>query len=259
MNMNNGTFLQEAISMARSAGEIQLEYFRSSHLDINTKLNDSDVVTAADKACERLIRSIIHEKFPLHGIIAEESGLENADREWRWVIDPLDGTTNFSQGLPVFSVSIALEHNEEPVVAVVYAPYLKEFFHAVKGEGAFLNGKTIHCSDKNNISEAVVATGVPYDKLTNPDNNISEIMNVIPRVRGVRRLGSAAIDLCYVAAGFFDAYWELNINRWDVAAGILIASEAGAKVSSIRENRNYSILASAPSIDIEMHKLLGIV
>lgn len=251
------SFLQNAIAMARAAGDIQLEFFRTTHLDTHIKQNDSDVVTAADKACEKLIKDMIHEKYPAHGIIAEESGSENADREWRWVIDPLDGTTNFSQGLPVFSVSIALEHNGKAVVGVVYAPYIGELFHAVRAGGAFLNGKRIYCSHKLRLSEAVVATGVPYDKLTNPDNNIKEITSVIPQVRGVRRLGSAAVDLCYVGAGFFDAYWELNINRWDVAAGMLVASEAGAKVSSIRENRNYSILACVPGIEAQMRCLLG--
>lgn len=252
-------FLREAILMARAAGDIQLEYFRSRHFSISTKQNESDVVTEVDKKCENLIRSAIHEKFPCHGIISEESGYENSDREWCWVVDPLDGTTNFSQGLPAFSVSIALEHHKEAVVAVVYAPYLDELFHAVKGQGAFLNGDSIVCSRKWNIKEVVAATGVPYDKLDNPDNNLKEINSVVPNVRGVRRLGSAAIDLCYVAAGFFDAYWELNINRWDVAAGTLIALEAGAKVSSIRENRNVSILVSSPGIEKEMKALLGLL
>lgn len=252
------SFLDEAVAMARAAGQIQLEYFRSGRLDTHTKLNDSDVVTAADKACENMIKKIIHDKYPLHGIIAEESGSENPDNEWRWVIDPLDGTTNFSQGLPVFSVSIALEHFCKAVVGVVYAPYLGELFHAVRDGGAFLNGKQIFCSAKTRISESVVATGVPYDKLSNPDNNIREIVRMIPEVRGIRRLGSAAMDLCYVAAGFFDAYWELNINRWDVAAGMLIASEAGAILSSIREDRNYSVLASAPGIEDQIRRLLGI-
>jgi len=241
-------FLEDAMSMAKAAGDVQLKYFRSKHLDIQTKLNDSDVVTAADKASENLIKTIIRKTYPEHGIIAEESGCENERSEWRWVIDPLDGTTNFSQGLPVFSVSIALERNETPVVGVVYAPYLGELFHAVRGEGAFLNGKRIYCSDKSVFSECVIATGMPYDKLVNPDNNLREISSLAPFARGIRRMGSAAIDLSYVAAGFYDAYWELNLKRWDVSAGILIAKEAGAKVYSIRENRNYSLMASCPAI-----------
>lgn len=250
-------YLDAALKMANEAGEVLLSYFRSDRLETQTKSNDSDVVTAADKASERIIKNFIHSEFPDHGILSEESGQENFDREWRWVVDPLDGTTNFSQGLPVFSVSIALEHNGEAVVGVVYAPYLGELFHAVKGSGAFLNGKPIHCSHKSRLSQAVVATGVPYDKRENADNNLREIARTVPEVRGVRRLGSAAIDLSYTAAGFYDAYWELNLNRWDVAAGILIAKEAGATVASIRENRNFSILASCPGLYDDMIEILS--
>lgn len=252
-------FLDDAISMAKAAGDVQLEYFRSKALDIHTKLNDSDVVTAADKASEELVKSVIRNKYPDHGIIAEESGCENEDGEWRWVIDPLDGTTNFSQGLPVFCVSISLEHNGSPVVGVVFAPYLGELFHAVRDEGAFLNGKRIHCSDKNVFSESVLATGMPYDKMINPDNNLNEISLLAPKVRGIRRMGSAAIDLSYVAAGFYDAYWELNLKRWDVSAGVLIAKEAGAKVYAIRRNRNYSLMASCPGIAARMIEALSSV
>ena len=241
-------YLEAAMSMARAAGDVQLEYFRTSHLDIQTKSNEYDVVTAADKASEKLIKDFIHEKFPDHGIISEESADEHAESEWRWVIDPLDGTTNFSQGLPVFSVSIALEHNKEAVVGVVYAPYLGELFHAIKGEGAFLNGKRIKCSSKESLAESVLATGIPYDKLTNPDNNVRELSAMAPKVRGIRRLGSAAIDLSYVAAGFLDGYWELNLNRWDVAAGMLIAHEAGAVTRPIRSNRKFSIMAANPAL-----------
>lgn len=258
MDKDYRLYLETAISMARAAGDIQLGYFRSPTLSMDTKLNSYDVVTVADKESERLIKSVINEKFPDHGIISEESAPEHADREWRWVIDPLDGTTNFSAGLPIFSVSIALEHNAEAVVGVVYAPYLGELFHAVKGGGAFLNGKPIRCSAKQNIDEAVLSTGIPYDKLTNPDNNIREVAKIAPLVRGVRRLGSAAIDLSYVAAGFLDAYWELNLNRWDVSAGTLIAKEAGACIRSIRDNRNFSILASCPPLFAEMERLLGV-
>lgn len=250
-------YLQAAISMAKAVGDLQLSYFRSSNLDMQTKLNDSDVVTNADKESEKLIREYIRENFPDHGIIAEESGSENADNEWRWVIDPLDGTTNYSQGLPVFSVSIALEHNGEAVVGVVYAPYLGELFHAVKGGGAFMNGKPVNCSSKGELSKAVLATGMPYDKNVNPDNNLSEIVKIAPIVRGVRRYGSAAIDLCYVAAGFFDGYWELNLNRWDVAAGMLVASESGAKISSIRDDRKFSIMASSPALHGQLSVLLS--
>ncbi len=248
--------LAAALTMAGQAGNIHIRYFRSDNIAQTTKLNDSDVVTVADKEAEAAIVSYIHEHFPSHGIIAEESGREHDDRRWRWVIDPLDGTTNFSAGLPTFSVSIALECDRRAVVAVVLAPYLGECFFAVKGQGAWLNGRRISCSRKAELSKAVVATGMPYDRNDNPDNNLAEICRMALLVRGIRRMGSAAIDLCYTAAGFFDAYWELNLNRWDVAAGELIATEAGVAVESIRSDRNHSLLASNPALLEEMRRVL---
>lgn len=249
--------LSDALTMAENAGNIHLKYFRKHNLEQTTKLNDSDVVTIADKESEASVLEYIHRYFPHHGVISEESGNDHEDREWRWVIDPLDGTTNFAAGLPTFCVSIALEHNHESVVGVVYAPYLRECFYAVKGKGAWLNGKPIHCSDKAELSKSVVATGMPYDRNDNPDNNLAEISRIAFRVRGIRRMGSAAIDLSYTAAGFFDAYWELNLNRWDVAAGQLIATEAGVIIESIRTNRNHSLLASNAHLLIPIRNILN--
>lgn len=174
------------------------------------------------------------------------------------MVDPLDGTTNYAMGLPAFCVSIALERNKEPVLGVVYAPYLGECFYAVKGAGAWLNGALIHCSDKAELSKAVVATGMPYDRNDHPDNNLAEISKMAMLVRGIRRMGSAAIDLCYTAAGFYDAYWELNLNRWDVAAGQLIASEAGTIIEPIRANRNHSLLASNPPLLPKIRQALSL-
>lgn len=243
-------YLIAAISIARKAGAIQLDHFRSSHLAMRTKSNAYDVVTAADKASELFIVDAIREKFPDHSILSEEGGDVglNHSSEWQWVIDPLDGTTNFSQGLPIFSVSIALRHKDRTIVGVVYAPYLNELFHATRGGGAFLNGHAIKCSGKTVWEESVLATGMPYDKDRNPDNNLDNISRIAPCVRGVRRLGSAALDLSYVAAGFFDGYWELNLNLWDVAAGMLIASEAGASTARFRPDRGWSVIAAAPDI-----------
>ena len=248
--------LNSAFLMAKEAGEIQMKYFRQSDLKEDIKQNDSDVVTIADKESEKFILDFINHHYPEHGIISEESGMNREDREWRWVIDPLDGTTNFSSGLPVFCVSIALEHFGEAFIGVVYAPYLKECFYSVKGKGSWLNGKKIRCSAKGVLSKAVVATGMPYDRNTNEDNNLKEINRVAMCVRGIRRMGSAAIDLCYTAAGFLDAYWELNLNRWDVSAGELIAKEAGVVIESIRENRNHSLLASNPALYLSFRKVL---
>lgn len=248
--------LEAAFRMARNAGDIHMKYFRADGLEQSTKLNDSDVVTIADQEAEAVILGYIRQHFPEHGTISEESGSDRDDREWRWVIDPLDGTTNFAMGLPPFCVSIALEHLMEAVLGVVFAPYMGECFYAVRGHGAWLNGKKIHCSDKAEISKAVVATGMPYDRNDNSDNNLAEIGRMALRVRGIRRMGSAALDLCYTAAGFLDAYWELNLKRWDVAAGQLIAAEAGVIVESIRADRGHSLLASNPRLISAMLRIL---
>ena len=248
--------LLDAMSWAREAGAVHRRYFRGNDLDVKSKLNDSDIVTKADKAAERLLINHIRETYPSHSILSEESGEEDHDSEYRWVIDPLDGTTNFSQGLPMFCVSIGIEHNGETVAGVVYGAYLDELFHAVKGGGAFLNGTPIASSAKSDLAQCVVATGFPVDKDTNPDNNLDNVAQVLPYVRGMRRLGSAALDLCYVAAGFLDGYWELNLHEWDVSAGLLIASEAGAKYTHFRTDRNISVLASGGGIhDILLQKL----
>ena len=249
--------LDEAIRLAKSAGDIQLGYFREGNLSIQTKQNEYDVVTVADKASEKWIVSEINTLFPEHDSLSEEGGnMIAGSKDYKWIIDPLDGTTNFSQGLPIFSVSIAIEYKGETIVGVVYAPYLNELFYAIKGKGSYKNGQKLVCSNKTRLEESVVATGIPYDKQENPDNNIKELSRVAPKVRGLRRLGSAAIDLCYVGAGYFDAYWELNLHKWDVAAGALIAKEAGARIFSIRENRNHSVLAACPGICDQMLEIL---
>jgi myo-inositol-1(or 4)-monophosphatase len=246
---------------AKEAGDIHLSYFRGQNLNIETKRDDTaaDVVTAADKAAEQLLIEHIKTNYPEHAILAEESGSVGSDAnksEYRWVIDPLDGTTNFSNGLPIFSVSIAVERFGEPLIGVVYAPYLNEMFHAIFGKGAFLNDKAISTSRKNKLEESVLATGFPVDKALTEDNNLTEFSRIMPQVRGIRRLGSAAIDICYVAAGYLDGYWEINLHKWDVAAASLIAREAGALVSSFRQDREISILASAPALHARMLSML---
>lgn len=247
MTMDYKLYLDKAVELALAAGKAQLSYFRNPNLKSETKLNNFDIVTEADKASEKIIIGGIRDSFPEHSILSEESGSDgNNDAEWRWVIDPLDGTTNFNQGLPIFSVSIALQRNGETVVGVVYAPYLNEMFTAVKGEGSYLNGKRLKVNRKYDLSTMVVSTGMPYDRDRNPDNNLDNISRVSLKVRGVRRYGSAAIDLCYTAAGYFDAYWELNLHLWDIAAGALVLSEAHGTAQSIRTDRKYSIIAGSP-------------
>ncbi len=253
-----GTLLMHAIDFAREAGKVQLKYFRSAELGVEEKQNEFDVVTTADRASEFVVKQAIKERFPSHAILSEESGLEGkSDSEWEWVIDPLDGTTNFSSGLPFFNVSIGVRHRGETVVGVVYAPRLCELFTAVKGDGAFLNGEPIATSQGPlPLSHAVVTTGFPYDKAENPDNNLDNVERVMPLVRGLRRFGSAALELCYVAAGFLDAHWELNLHEWDVCAGALIAREAGAEVVRYRPDRGVSVIVSRPALMPQLRPLI---
>lgn len=235
--------------MALEAGEVQLRYFRKDNLRTSTKHNEADIVTEADRASEAAILNSISQSYPGHAILSEESGLTgSADPEYRWVIDPLDGTTNFRSGLPYFSVSIAVEHQGKTVVGVVYAPYLGEMFCAVRGQGATLNDNPIRHSRISTLERSVLATGFPVDKDTNPDNNLDNVAHLLPHIRGLRRLGSAAMDICYTAAGFLEGYWEMNLHRWDVAAGLLIAEEAGCRWGSFRSDRNESILVAAPAL-----------
>ena len=246
-----------ARNCAKEAGKIQLSYFRGNHLHIETKFNMHDVVTVADKESERCIIGEIKRTYPEHAILGEESGMHAGDSEYCWVIDPLDGTTNYSQGLPIFTVSIGLQCKGETVLGVVYAPYLNELYEACKGKGAMLNGRSIHVSGKNDTQESVVSTGFPIDKDRNPDNNLDNLARILPMVRGARRQGSAAFDLCCVAAGILDGYWEFNLHLWDVCAGILIVTEAGGTVRSFREDRNVSIVAGTPAIVEQLYPRLS--
>ena len=249
-----GAYQQAAVEMARKAGEIQRAHFRHGDLGVETKSNVFDVVTRVDKECEALIARTLAERFPDHALMGEEGGERGAaDSEWRWVVDPLDGTTNYSQGLPLFTVSIALQHNGETVVGVVYAPRVDELYTAVKGGGAWLSEcgqepRRITVSQKTELCTAVLATGFPYDKQTNPDNNLDNVAAIVPRIRGLRRMGSAAYDLCCVAAGWIDGFWELALHEWDVAAGTLIVAEAGGVVEPLRPDRGVSIVAGNPSL-----------
>lgn len=243
MEMDLNKTLELAVKWAQEAGRIQLSYFRGNNLGIQTKSNVYDVVTRADKESEAYLIGEIQKNFPGHAILGEESGEHAGTVAYRWVIDPLDGTNNYSQGLPVFTVSIGLQYQGNTILGVVYAPYMNELYTALKGNGAFLNGKPIHVSEKPDLAHSVLGTGFPYDKDVNPDNNASNLSAILPSLRGIRRMGSAAYDLCCVAAGFLDGYWELSLNLWDMCAGGLIVEEAGGIVVPFRKNRGISIIA----------------
>lgn len=246
--------LEFAVETARKAGEIQCGYFRGDDLGIRTKSNVSDVVTRADRESEELIARMIAQRFPGHAFLGEEGGCRgNATSDWRWVVDPLDGTTNYSQGLPVFAVSIALQHWGKTVVGVVYMPYLDELFTATRGGGAFMRwggrpARRIHVGGKQTLSTSVIGTGFPYDKDVNPDNNADNVARILPRVRDVRRLGAAAYDICCVACGLLDGYWELGLHEWDVCAADLILLEAGGVIRDFRRDRGISMIAGNAAI-----------
>jgi len=218
-------------AIAREAGALLINYFHQG-LKIEYK-GDADLVTAADRASEALIRERVGKQFPSHDVLGEEQGLNDRGGEYRWYVDPLDGTTNFAHGYPVFGVSMALEHRGESarrVAGVVYDPTRDELFTAELGKGAHLNGKPIHVSRATQLKECLVATGFPSHK-RHKNPNIFFYHQITLRTHGVRRAGSAALDLCNVACGRFDGFWEFNLNPWDTAAGALIVEEAGGKVS----------------------------
>jgi len=219
--------------IAREAGALLTHYFHQ-HLKIEYK-GDADLVTAADRAAEVLIRKRIREQWPTHDVLGEEQGLNDQGSEYRWYVDPLDGTTNFAHGYPVFCVSIALEHQGleqegKRIAAVIYDPTRDELFSAEQGRGARLNGETIHVSKTAALKESLLGTGFPSHK-RHKNPNIYFYHQITLHTHGVRRAGSAALDLCNVACGRYDGFWEFNLNPWDTAAGVLIVEEAGGKVT----------------------------
>ncbi len=220
--------------IAKEAGDLLMRYFHR-RVKIEYK-GDADLVTEADRQSEALIRERIREGWPSHDILGEENGLVDTGSEYRWYVDPLDGTTNFAHGYPVFCVSMALEHKGERVAGVVYDPTREELFAAERGHGAFLNGERMHVSKTANLAECLVATGFPSHK-RHKNPNIHFYHEITLRTHGVRRAGSAALDLCYVAAGRFDGFWEFNLNPWDTAAGVLMVLEAGGSVTDFYGGR----------------------
>ncbi|HJR08803.1 MAG TPA: inositol monophosphatase family protein [Pyrinomonadaceae bacterium] len=225
--------LDFAIETAREAGRVLAERFGRASLEVTHK-GDIDLVTESDIAAERLIVERIRSYYPRHAILAEESGASEqvgaAASEYKWIIDPLDGTTNYAHGYPCYCVSVALERAGELVLGVIHDPTRDETFAAERGAGAALNGRRIRVSEIGDLNEAMVCTGYPYD-VRGRDNFVRNFKNFILHAQGVRRDGSAALDLAYVACGRFDGFWEEGLRPWDVAAGALIIEEAGGRVS----------------------------
>lgn len=222
--------IDSVIEIATEAGNIVREGF-GKHLEIEFKTNETNLVTQIDKASEKAIIDYISKKFPGHGILSEEKGNVKDGNEYLWVVDPLDGTTNFAHGLPIFSVSIGLQKNGKTIAAVVNDVMQNIVYSAELGSGSFANSKKIKVGVNDQLNHSVLVTGFPYNISENPENALEKFTALTKLARGVRRLGSAAIDLCYVADGIFDGFWEVYLNPWDVCAGLLIVEEAGGVVS----------------------------
>jgi len=225
-----------AEEIARAAGAIQRARYETE-LTVRTKSASIDLVTEVDHACEALCVERIRAARPGDAILAEEgSGEDKPGASWRWVIDPLDGTMNFAHGYPRFCVSIGVELEGRAEIGVVYDPLLDELFAATRGLGAARNGRPIRVSGVRELGKALLATGFAYDVHRSIDDNIAHFASFVKRARGLRRDGSAALDLCYVAAGRFDGFWELKLHAWDVAAGNLMVEEAGGRTSDFAGN-----------------------
>lgn len=235
--------LKSTLIRATEAGAIELQRFFNGPFKISNKEGINNLVTEADHAAEKAIIDVITEDFPEHNILSEEAGevliisrKPGVDSEYKWIIDPIDGTVNFANAIPICCVSIGLEHNGEMIMGAVYNPNMNEFFLAQKGSGATLNDKKIQVSDKTEVIKSCLVTGFPYTYLDEPNGPLQVFEKFIRRGIAVRRLGSAAIDLCWVAAGRFDGFYEHKLHPWDSAAGFLMVEEAGGKVTDFDGN-----------------------
>ncbi len=221
--------METARRAAMEAGKILKELY--GNINSITKKGEIDLVTEADLASEKAVIEIIKKDFPNDMILAEESGETGEKSDRMWIIDPLDGTTNFAHSFPFFGVSIAFQTRDEITAGVVFNPVLDEFFEAEKGKGALLNKKAIKVSDKKTLKDSLIGTGFPYDVYENPDPVLGYLKKMIVKAQGIRRAGAAAVDLCYLAAGRLDGFWEQNLKPWDTAAGSIIVREAGGVIT----------------------------
>ncbi len=223
--------LETAIHAARQAGKVLSHYARTGFRVENKSA--IDLVTEADHAAEQCVIDVILASYPDHAFLAEERGrIGQGQSPYVWIIDPLDGTTNFAHGFPTYCVSIGLEYKEQCVLGVVYDPTRDELFSATRGGGAQVNDQPLHVSQTAQLDQALLVTGFAYDIRETPNNNLDHFARFALRVQGLRRTGSAALDLCYVAAGRFDGFWEVKLNPWDMAAGVVILREAGGKATN---------------------------
>jgi myo-inositol-1(or 4)-monophosphatase len=251
--------LNTAVKAARKGGETALRYLQHVHqLKVHTKQHN-EFVTKVDHEAEAAIIETIRERYPDHAFLAEESG-QQGDGEYLWVIDPLDGTTNFIHGFPIFAVSIALRINGRLKVAVIYDPNRQEIFTAIRGQGAQVDGHRIRVSNRRDLQDTLIGTGFPYRSKENIQTYTKMLAAVLENTAGIRRPGAAALDLAYVAAGRLDGFWEFGLQEWDIAAGSLIVREAGGLISELQGDGDYfrsgNIVVGNPKIHDALRKLL---
>ncbi len=231
--MNTSLFLQTAIEAAQLSGKLLIDSLGSEQRQQIERKQKFDFVTAVDRQSENAIMEFLRRRHPDHGILAEESGGSRAQQEYLWIVDPLDGTKNYIHGFPMFAVSVALQHRGDLLVGAVMDPIRSEIFHAERGAGAFLNGQPIRVSQTRDISRCLIGTGFPFRAKHLIEPYLKVFSTLFMKVSDFRRAGSAALDLAYVACGRFDGFWEVTLNPWDVAAGILLIQEAGGKVTDL--------------------------
>jgi myo-inositol-1(or 4)-monophosphatase len=247
--------LKQITTWALGAGKILKDGFGLEHRV--THKSAIDLVTEMDHQSEEFLLGEIQANFPAHSILSEESGAHPGDADHQWYVDPLDGTINYAHAVPIFTVSIAYSEHGQLTFAVVYDPMLGEVFAAERGRGAFLNGQPMHVSLTSELIKSLLVTGFPYDVRTAAGNNLDHFAHFVKRTQGVRRLGSAALDLAYVAAGRFDGYWELGIKPWDIAAGALLVEQAGGTVTDLAGGKDYftppyALIAANPILHREI-------
>lgn len=252
--------LNIAVRAARAAGDIIVRNMdRLDRIKVVTKQNN-DFVSNVDHMAEQAIIATLKQAYPEHGILAEESGSQDEKAEFQWIIDPLDGTTNYLHGFPQFAVSIALKHKNRLEVGVIYDPVSQELFTAMRGDGAKLNDKKIRVSNQKSLHNALLGTGFPYSDQSYLDTYLETMKALMQKTAGIRRPGSAALDLAWLAAGRIDGFWEFNLKAWDIAAGALLVREAGGIVSDFHNKDGYlqtgDIIAASPKVFPEMLKII---
>lgn len=229
-------YLRAAVRAVREAGRIQKRSFHATHTV--TFKAETDLVTEIDHACERAVARVLRNAFPDHDLLLEETRVPQTGSPYQWVVDPLDGTTNYAHRYPHFCCSIGLRHLGNTVLGAVFDPYRNELFTAIRGRGAYLNGIRIRVSSQTRLIRCLVATGFPYDLRTAEDDNLEPFCRVVPEVQSIRRSGCAALDLCYLASGRLDGYWAVKLAPWDAAAGVLAVREAGGRVTDRNGGRD---------------------